>query len=58
MKSKVLKVGGTLVVTVLACGYILWKIDIGKTLHILGSANLGWLGLSAFLMLVTVAPMT
>ena len=58
MKSKLLKVGGTLVVTVLACGYIVWKIDIGKTLHILGSADLGWLGLSAFLMLVTVAPMT
>ncbi|CAB4706564.1 MAG: hypothetical protein F2663_08420 [Actinobacteria bacterium] len=58
MRTKLLKLAGTLIVTVIACGYIVWKIDIGKTLHILGSADLGWLALSTFLMLITVAPMT
>ena len=43
-------------VTALAGSYIVWKINVGKTLHIIGSASPSWLGLSAFLMLITVAP--
>jgi glycosyltransferase 2 family protein len=58
MRGRLLRLGGTLVVTALASAYILWKIDLGKTVHIIRSANFSWLGLSAFLTIVTVAPMT
>lgn len=58
MRGRLLRLTGTLVVTALACTYILWKIEIGKTVDIIRSADLGWLGLATFLMFVTVAPMT
>ena len=57
-RSRWFRLGGTLVVTALAGGYIVWKIDVRKTLDILGSADPAWLCLSAFLMFITVAPMT
>jgi len=57
-KHRWLRIGGTLVVTGLAATYLIWKINVGKTVHIIDSANLWWLGLSAFLTLITVAPMT
>jgi uncharacterized protein (TIRG00374 family) len=46
----------TLLVTGAAIAYLLSKIDIGKTGHILGDASLGWLALSAFLTIGTVPP--
>jgi uncharacterized protein (TIRG00374 family) len=49
-----LRVVATLVVTALAVTYIVLKIDVGKTLHILGSASVPWLLASALLTLVTV----
>lgn len=52
-----LRVVATLVVTSLAVAYILSKIDVGKTAHIIGSASIPWLILSACLTLVTVPPM-
>jgi hypothetical protein len=52
-----LRVAATLAVTALAVGYVLFKIDLGKTLHILGSASPAWVLLSAALTLVTVPPM-
>ena len=58
MRNRLLRLAGTLIVTALAATYIVWKIDVGKTLHIIRSASLGWLGLAAFLMIITVAPMT
>ena len=58
MKGRLLRLGGTLAVTALAGAYILWKINVGKTVHIIRSADLGWLGLATFLMFITVAPMT
>jgi glycosyltransferase 2 family protein len=58
IRSRWFKVGGTLVVTLLAAAYILSKINVRKTLDIIGSASLGWLALSIFLMVVTVIPMT
>ena len=58
MKNRLLRLAATLVVTALAATYILWKIDVGKTVDIIRSADLGWLSLSAALILVTVAPMT
>jgi hypothetical protein len=52
-----IRVGGTIVVTTLAVAYIVSKVDLGKTLHIIGSASVPWLVLSAVLTLVTVPPM-
>jgi len=52
-----LRVAATLLVTALAVTYVLVKIDLGKTLHILGSASPGWVVVSAALTLVTVPPM-
>ena len=52
-----LRVAATVLVTSLAVAYILSKIDVGKTAHIIGSASLPWLVLSALLTLVTVPPM-
>jgi uncharacterized membrane protein YbhN (UPF0104 family) len=57
-KSRWLRLGGTLLVTGLAVAYLIWKINVGKTVHIIDSANLWWLGLSAFLTIITVVPMT
>ncbi len=47
----------TVVVSAAAAAYILVKIDIGKTLHIIGSASVPWVLLSVFFTLVTVPPM-
>ena len=47
----------TVVVSSGAVAYILLKIDLGKTAHIIGSASIPWLVLSAALTLVTVPPM-
>jgi glycosyltransferase 2 family protein len=52
-----LRVVATLVVTGLAVAYILSKVDLGKTAHIIGSASVPWLVLSAALTVVTVPPM-
>ena len=52
-----LRVLGTLLVTGGAVAYILLKIDLGKTAHIIGSASPWWIALSAALTLVTVPPM-
>jgi uncharacterized protein (TIRG00374 family) len=57
MKSRSLKIAATLLVTSLAVGYILSKVDLGKTWDILTSASVPWLLLSALLTLVTVPPM-
>ena len=55
--NRPLRVAATLVVSALAVAYILLKIDLGKTAHILGSASVPWVIASAFLTLVTVPPM-
>jgi uncharacterized membrane protein YbhN (UPF0104 family) len=52
-----LRVAATLLVTAAAVAYILSKVDLGKTAHIIGSASVPWLVLSALLTLVTVPPM-
>jgi uncharacterized membrane protein YbhN (UPF0104 family) len=52
-----LKIAATLLVTSLAVGYILSKVDFGKTKDIITSASVPWLLLSAALTLVTVPPM-
>lgn len=52
-----LRIAATLLVTAGAVTYILLKIDLGKTAHIIGSASLWWIGLSAVLTMITVPPM-
>ncbi len=51
------RIAGTVVVTALAVAYIVAKIDLRRTLEILGSASVPWLLLSATLVLISVAPM-
>ena len=55
--SRPLRIAATLVVSSLAVAYILVKIDLGKTAHILGSASVPWVVASAARTLVTVPPM-
>ena len=47
----------TLLVTALCTGYILWKIDLGQTGHVLANAKPEWLVLSLAIMVVSVWPM-
>jgi uncharacterized protein (TIRG00374 family) len=51
------RVALTLVVTGLCTAYILWKIDLGKTGHVLGDARVGWWLLSVGIMVGSVWPM-
>jgi len=51
------RVALTLVVTGLCTAYILWKIDLGKTGHVLGHARVGWWLLSLAIMVGSVWPM-
>jgi hypothetical protein len=55
--SRPLRVSATLVVSALAVAYIVYKIDLRKTLDILGSASVPWVVTSAVLTLITVPPM-
>ena len=57
MRKRSLKVAGTLVVTGLCTAYIVWKIDISQTLHILRDASVGYFLLALGIMIVTVLPM-
>jgi glycosyltransferase 2 family protein len=52
-----LRVALTLIVTAAAVTYILVKIDLGQTAHILGSASVPWVLASIVLTLITVPPM-
>ena len=45
---------GTIVLTVAAIAYLVWKIELRTTLDILADTNLAWFALSAVIMLGTV----
>jgi uncharacterized protein (TIRG00374 family) len=51
------RVGATLVVTGLCTAYILWKIDVRKTGHVLAHASVGWWLLAVAIMVGSVWPM-
>jgi hypothetical protein len=53
----VLKVAATVVVTGGCTAYIVWKIDIGRTAHILGNAHLGYFVAALAIMVAAVWPM-
>jgi uncharacterized membrane protein YbhN (UPF0104 family) len=56
-RRRLIRVASTLVVTGLCTTYIVWKIDVRKTGHILGDAQVGYFLASLAIMLVTVWPM-
>lgn len=55
--SRGLRLGATLVVTGLCTAYIVWKIDIGKTVHVLANARLEWFLAALAIMVGSVWPM-
>jgi uncharacterized protein (TIRG00374 family) len=56
LRSRRLRIAVTLAVTGAAAFYIFSRIDVGKTAHVIGSANRGWLTLSVVLTVGTVPP--
>ena len=57
MKRRGVRLAATIVVTGLCTAYILWKIDVSRTLHILGNADLGYLLAAVAIMAGSVWPM-
>ncbi len=55
--SRPLRVALTLGVTGLCIAYLLWKIDVGRTVRVILDANPVYLALALALMLVTILPM-
>jgi len=45
---------GTLVLTVAAVAYLVWKIDLGKTIDVLRDADLAWFVLAVAIMVLSV----
>lgn len=41
-RRRALRAAGTLLVTGLATAYVLWRIDLGQTGHVLAHASIGW----------------
>jgi uncharacterized protein (TIRG00374 family) len=52
-----LRVALTLLVTGLATAYVIWKIDLSRTIEILGDTNLAYFAVAVALALVTTWPM-
>jgi uncharacterized protein (TIRG00374 family) len=48
------RVLGTLILTAAAVAYLVWKIDLGTTIEILGDASLAWFALAVAIMVLTV----
>ncbi len=57
MRRPLIRVAATLVVTGLCSAYILWKIDVGRTVDVLRDARLGYFLGAVGIMVVTVLPM-
>jgi glycosyltransferase 2 family protein len=55
--NRSLRVGLTLLVTALATAYVIWKIDVGRTVEILGDTHLGYFLAAVALALITTWPM-
>jgi uncharacterized protein (TIRG00374 family) len=56
-RGRLLRIVATLVVTGACVAYLVWKIDIRRTAHILAHANVGYFALSVAIMGVSVLPM-
>src|ERR671934_641748 len=57
MRRRLLRVAATLVVTGLCTAYIVWKIDISRTLHLLTTAELSFFLGAVAIMILSVWPM-
>ena len=57
MNKRLLRLSATLVVTGLCTAYLLWKIDVSRTLHILAHANVGYFLGAVAIMMGTIWPM-
>ncbi len=57
MKRRLLRLSGTLVVTGLCLAYIVWKIDIRRTVHVLVHAQFAYFAAAVAIVVVSVWPM-
>ncbi|HEY2073214.1 MAG TPA: lysylphosphatidylglycerol synthase transmembrane domain-containing protein, partial [Gaiellaceae bacterium] len=55
--TRLVRVAATLVVTGLCTAYIVWKIDIRKTGHVLAHARVSWFVAALAIMVISVWPM-
>jgi uncharacterized protein (TIRG00374 family) len=55
--KRTVRVVATLVLTILAVAYLVWKVDFDTTLDVLADTHLGWFALSVGIMLGTAMPM-
>ena len=56
-QKRLLRVGATLLVTGLCTAYLVWKIDLSRTLHLLAHAHLGYFLGAVAIMVLSVWPM-
>lgn len=56
-RKRLLRLVGSVVVTGLCIAYIVWQIDVRRTVRILGDASAWWFLLSVAIMVCTVLPM-
>lgn len=52
--NRSVRIAATLLLTGAATAYVLWKIDVGTTVDVVGHADLGWLILALAIMVLTV----
>jgi uncharacterized protein (TIRG00374 family) len=57
VRNRYLRLAATLAVTGLCTAYLIWKIDLSRTLHILAHANVGYFLAAVAIMIGTVWPM-
>ena len=57
MNKRYLRLAGTLAVTGLCTAYLVWKIDLSQTLHLLAHAHVGYFLGAVAIMILTVIPM-
>jgi glycosyltransferase 2 family protein len=57
VRNRSLRLAATLVVTGLCTAYLVWKIDLGQTLHLLAHAELGYFVGAVAIMIGSVWPM-
>ena len=57
MRNRYLRLAGTLAVTGLCTAYLIWKIDLSRTLHLLAHAHVGYFLGAVAIMIGTVWPM-
>jgi glycosyltransferase 2 family protein len=55
--KRLLRIGGTIVFTGLAAAYLIWKIDLHRTVETLRDASPWWFGLAVTIMIGTALPM-